>query len=169
MAFALLGLSVLEVGLLAWAASSGLRWMVVGVGPGPNHLLHGFCAVSLVCFVHCLAIFYFIGTGKDIKEGAAPLGDLAQEARRRVRSAQARVHPVATFTILLTVWAAVSGAMVFAGRLPSWVHFGSVMVAFLANLLAIPIEFGAMRANLELIRLVDGEVRRRRAGSAPSP
>ncbi|MBI4231382.1 MAG: hypothetical protein HY608_11140 [Planctomycetes bacterium] len=155
MAFALLGLSVLEALLLGLAVWSGLQWATGGVGAGGNHLLHGFAGASAVCFVHCLAIFYFVGTGKDLKEGTEEIGPLHEEARKRVRGAAARVHPLATFAILLTLWAAISGAMAYAGSLPPWAHFLSVLVALFLNAVAIPVEFNAMRQNVAFIRRVD--------------
>lgn len=131
------------------AAQSLLNWhMLVGIGIG-----------TLVCVLHIMTMFHFIGSGKEIKEHAEVLGENA-EIVRRVRRFKAQVFPLATFAPLVTGAAVIFGGGAHMKMTPDWLHVLLGLAALAVNLVAFPVEYRALKSNLELINEVDQRVRR---------
>jgi HAD superfamily phosphoserine phosphatase-like hydrolase len=106
------------------------------------------------------AILYLLGiSGREIKDHAEVLGENA-EIVRRVRDFKKKVFPWATFAPIVTGAAVILGGGAHMRVLPSWMHAALGIAALAMNLIAFPIEFRALKLNLQLINDVDEKVRR---------
>lgn len=129
------------------------------------HMLLGIGVGTIVCVLHIMTMFHFIGSGKEIKEHAAVLGENA-EIIRKLRRFKMHVFPWATFAPLVTGLAVILGGGAHMKSLPPWVHVMVGAAALAMNLVAFPIEYRTLKLNLDLIGEVDRCVRRQ---IAPAP
>lgn len=122
------------------------------------HMLGGLFLATFVCVVHIMVMFHFVGSGKELKEAAEVLGENA-DIYIKVRQFKARTFPYATFAPMLTGAAVILGGGVDTGTLPGWIHWSLGLAALALNLAAFPVEYRALKANLELIEEVDRRLR----------
>ena len=137
MAIALLAATALALaGLLAtsaqgFLAASGL--MASAPLPGAlvtRHVGYAIPTVLLSLFSQSMVIFYFIGTGKLVKEEIASY----PEPERRpilaaLRGLKARTSPPATFALLSSIAVFVLGGGAHTHALPAWTHLASALAA----------------------------------------
>jgi hypothetical protein len=171
-------------GLAAWTTAAILAEFVLGIFVGGAvrdgrpadaqrlftwHMMLGIVVGTLVTAIHVMTMFHFIGSGKEIKEHAAILGDHA-EIVRKLRRFKMLTSPLATFAPLLTGAAVILGGGAHTGgvalgeqtflSVPAWSHWVVGLAALALNLVAFPIEYRCLKLNLDLIREVDARVRR---------
>jgi hypothetical protein len=123
------------------------------------HFIGGVFVAMFVCLLHVMVMFHFIGSGKEIKEAVVVLGGDA-DVVKRVRRFKAVVFPFATFAPIFTGAAEILGGGAHTGALPGWVHWSVGLFAILFNLFAFPIEYNALKMNLELLDEVDLKIKR---------
>lgn len=123
------------------------------------HMLLGVGVGTLVAVLHVMTMFHFIGSGKEIKQHVAILGESA-DIVRKVRRFKAVVFPFATFAPIVTGAAVVLGGGAHMRELPAWIHVGLGAAALVLNLVAFPIEYRTLKLNLELMGEVDERIRR---------
>lgn len=125
------------------------------------HMLTGIFLGTLVCVIHIMTMFHFIGSGKELKEAAEILGE-TNEMAARVRKFKVQTSGIATLAPVLTGAAVILGGM--AHQRPEWgwgwIHWALGLLALAVNLVAFRIEYRALKANLELIQEVDRKLRR---------
>src|SRR5262245_18619890 len=125
------------------------------------HMLGGVFLGTLVCVLHIMTMFHFIGSGKELKEAGEVLGE-ANEMAARVRKFKVQTSGIATLAPVVTGAAVILGGM--AHRLPGlglgWIHWALGLLALAVNLFAFQVEYRALKANLDLIREVDRKLRR---------
>lgn len=174
MSHTVLSLAVLDALLFAAAGATGIAF-ADPQHPGSEalfapHLFLSIAATLLACFVHSLAMFYFIGTGRDIKEGCRSLpAEQAAAFVGRTRAFKARVFPAATYSTGLLMAAAILGGGVHTGALPAWVHWGLAGAGFAWSLQAFRLEVRAMAENRALIDEVGRALDARGPGLSPGP
>jgi len=117
-------------------------------------MLGGVFLATFVCVLHVMVMFHFVGSGKELKEAAEVLGGDA-EIFRRVRRFKAQSFPYATFAPLVTGAAVILGGGAHTGAVPGWAHWGLGAAALALNLVSFPVEYRALKANLELLAEVD--------------
>ncbi len=111
-----------------------------------QHFLFAMFATFVVILAHCMSMFYFIGTGKQVKDliGSHPkAGELIQ----RTRDFKNVVFPPLTTAILLTMAAWIVGGGVDTRVLPTWIHTVLALLALGANVYAFVREFQYMSKN----------------------
>jgi hypothetical protein len=75
-----------------------------------HHIFTAFPAFTLAVFAHAMTMFYFIGTGRTIKDARKARPDLVSEAEVKETVRFKRVtSPLFTFAILMLIAAPVSG------------------------------------------------------------
>jgi len=125
------------------------------------HMLGGVFLGTLVCVVHIMTMFHFIGSGKELKEAGEALGE-ANEMAARVRRLKVQTSGIATLAPVVTGAAVILGGM--AHMRPElglgWIHWALGLLALAVNLVAFPVEYRALKANLDLIQEVDRKLRR---------
>jgi hypothetical protein len=100
-----------------------------------QHFLFAVFATFLVTLSQSMTMFYFIGTGKQVKDLVAK-DAMAQDFILRTKRFKARVFPPALWAMLFTMAATIIGGGVHTKLLPSYVHSGLAAVALYFNLIA---------------------------------
>lgn len=110
--------------------------MTAGTGL-TGHFLIGFFTTFLVTLTQSMTMFYFIGTGKQVKDlvSSHPAG---KELIQRTKTFKAKVFPPATWAILFTMATMILGGGVHtrAVWVPPIVHTILAAVALYYNLIA---------------------------------
>jgi hypothetical protein len=100
-----------------------------------QHFLFGFFTTFLVTLSQSMTMFYFIGTGKQVK-------DLVANQRtgtnfvQRTKMFKARVFPPATWAILFTMATMIIGGGVDTRVIPAFVHTLLAAVSIYFNVVA---------------------------------
>ena len=141
-------LTAVGIGLLGLvsAAVLGLRGTDVG-----RHISFGFFSTMIMLLAHSMMMFYLIGKGKAVKDAMAE-GGLTGDHYRRIAMARKPVFSVGTLAMGITMVAAILGASVDTGVLPSIVHAMIAYAAIVCNVAAIKVEMSALS---ESARIVD--------------
>ena len=103
-----------------------------------KHVAYAIPTVLLSLFSQSMVIFFFIGTGRLVKDEIAGY----TEAERRsvldvLRGFKRTTSPPATFALLSAITVFVLGGAVHTKALPSWVHLAAAMTAAAVHLWAL--------------------------------
>jgi hypothetical protein len=101
-----------------------------------------------------MTMFYFIGTGKQVKDLVANYSE-GKEFINRTKRFKARAFPPATWAILFTMATMILGGGVDTRVLPSLVHSGLATIALYYNLVAFVKEAKCMIEHNMLMEEVD--------------
>src|SRR5262245_3425668 len=140
--------------IVCFIVTAVLGFSIQGRAGVYQHSLFGFFTTFLVTLAQSMTMFYFIGTGKQVKELAAnqPSGN---EFIRRTKVFKARVFPPALWAMLFTMATMIIGGGVDTHVVPTWVHTGLAIAALYFNLVAFwrdakyMIEHNALMQELE--------------------
>jgi hypothetical protein len=138
-----------------------------------KHVAYAVTTVLLSLFSQSMVIFFFIGTGRLVKDEIA---GFAQADRRAVldvlRDFKRRTSPPATFALLAAIAVFVLGGAAHVRVVPSWVHLTAALVAVATHFWALGAEWTAFVENGKLMADPAAYVRRRPvavAGPVPAP
>ena len=102
-----------------------------------QHILWGFFATFLVTLAQSMTMYYFIGTGKHVKDLVAnqPAGN---DFIRRTKVFKAKVFPPALWAMLFTMATMIIGGGVHthASWTPVWLHLSLAGISLYFNLVA---------------------------------
>ena len=139
-----------------------------------KHVAYAIPTVLLSLFSQSMVIFFFIGTGRLVKDEVAGY----TEADRRsvldvLRGFKRTTSPPATFALLSAITVFVLGGAVHTKALPSWVHLAAAMTAAAVHLWALSSEWTAFIENGKLMAdpaayVRKGPVAVRRSGDSAS-
>jgi hypothetical protein len=106
-----------------------------GAASVSQHVLFGFFTTFLVTLAQSMTMFYFIGTGKQVKD--LVLGNAMDQAFiQRTKVFKARVFPPALWAMLFTMATMIIGGGVHTRMIPSLVHTALAAIALYFNLVA---------------------------------
>jgi hypothetical protein len=95
---------------------------VLGFTAAPGQIAtHIFCALATVIlglFSQSMTMFFFIGTGKEIKEAAKNDADVVQ----RTKDFKTKVFPTAMYAMAALMVTFIMGGGVASGKTPHWLH-----------------------------------------------
>lgn len=160
MAIALLTATVLA--LLGFLATSIQGLLVSSHLPGAaflaarmmvrHHVGWAIPTVLFSLFSQSMVIFYFIGTGRLVKDEIAAW---PEERRRPVLAAlrrfKARTSPPATFSLLTAIGVFVAGGAVHTRFLPPWTHLATSILAVVCHVWALVAEWKVFAENHRLM------------------
>ena len=115
-----------------------------------RHISFGIFSTMLLLLAHSMMMFYLIGKGKAVKDAMAE-GKLTGDYAGRIAVARRPVFSIATFTMGVTIVAAILGASVDTGMLPSIVHGMVAYGAVACNLAAAKIEIDALGVSQRVV------------------
>ena len=124
-----------------------------------DHFMFGLFATFIVTLSHSMSMFYFIGTGKQVKdllESHPQAGEFIQ----RTRVFKSETSPAATMAILFTMAAWIIGGGVDTRVVPTWIHTVLALLALISNLVAFVREAKCMSQNnilLDEVAVLIGE------------
>jgi hypothetical protein len=153
--------------LLAAFGSGVVSWLQEGSQRNPNtYLLHfvlGLTTALTTLFVHCLALTYFLGTGRWVKEVCIAYGLPDDNLPRMTRDIKRRNTPRVILAMFVTIAAAAAGMAAQQRAWPGWVHLALASATVILNLHVFLVETGSMRLNAQILDSVMDEVERMRA------
>jgi hypothetical protein len=127
-------------------ASPAARFLVT------KHVAYAIPTVLLSLFSQSMVIFFFIGTGRLVKDEVA---GFAEPDRRAVlgvlRDFKRRTSPPATFALLSAIAVFVLGGAAHTKALPSWVHLTASLTAVATHFWALGAEWSAFLENGRLM------------------
>jgi len=95
---------------------------VLGFTAAPGHIAtHIFCALGTVIaglFSQSMTMFFFIGTGKEIKDAANNDAEVVQ----RTKVFKTNVFPTAMYAMAALMVTFIMGGGVASGKTPHWLH-----------------------------------------------
>lgn len=145
MAQALLTAVILGLGGLITTAVFGLRGADIA-----RHISFGIFSTLVTLLAHSMMMFYLIGKGKAVKDAMAEHG-VTGDYYRRIAAARKPVFSIGTLAMAVTMIAAILGASVDTGVLPSIVHGTIAYGAVACNLAALKIEIDALSASSRIV------------------
>lgn len=150
--------AVAGLGVAVWAAKGGDPALAQRLFTW--HMLGGIFLATLTCVLHIMTMFHFIGSGKEIKEAAELLGEDGRDLVAKVRLFKRQTSALATFAPALMGAAVILGGLAHTQPAQAWVHWTVGVAALFLNLMAFPVEYRALKANLDLIGEVDRRLKR---------
>jgi hypothetical protein len=120
--------------------------------PGHNaqHILFALATVVIGLFSQSMTMFFFIGTGKQLKDKTK--GGVDEGAvRAATRALTMKVSPAATYAMAVLMVTFIMGGGVSTGKTPLWLHNTLAAATLLMFMRAYWVEINAMTANSELM------------------
>lgn len=159
MAIALLTATALALaGFLATSAQGFLLASAIrSAAPGAGHLVtrhvgYAIPTVLLALFSQSMVIFYFIGTGKLVKEEIAAFPEPERlPVLAALRRFKAKTSPAATFALLAAIAVFVLGGAAHTSALPAWIHLAAAILAAATHAWALAAEYPAFTENHRLM------------------
>ena len=144
-------LTAVFVGLVGLVTTSvlGLRGTDIS-----RHISYGIFSTLVALLAHSMMMFYLIGKGKAVKEAMAE-HSVAGDYYRRIAVARKPVFSIGSLAMAATMVAAIMGASVDTGVLPSAVHAAIAYGAILCNVAALKIEITALLASSRIVAEVN--------------
>lgn len=150
-----------------------VQGLLVGLAPEPlagllggklSHVSWGFVSTIVVLFAHTITMFYFIGTGKAVKDEAQNNAAL-RPLYERTRRFKARTSGILTLAPLLLMAASIAGAGTAGGSVAPSLHLWMALGAVAFNLWTLYRVTGVIGENVILMQ----EANRIADASEPSP
>ena len=144
MAQALLISTLLSIVGLVATIVMGLRATPVHAA---DHIIVAFFTVIVALFSQSMTMFFFIGTGKELKEKSSQDAQVVQ----RTRAFKSRVFPAAMWAMAAIMVTFIMGGGVISRRTPLWLHDASAALSLILYARAYWIELRAMMENATLM------------------
>ena len=129
-----------------------------------KHVAYAIPTVLLSLFSQSMVIFFFIGTGRLVKDEAAALPPAERQAvLAALRGFKSRTSPPATLSLLSAIGVFVLGGAVHTRALPPWTHLAGSLLAVATHIWALTSEWTAFIENGRLMADPAAYVRRRPA------
>lgn len=105
-------------------------WVSDGIIIKP-HLYAGFFTVCITCAIHSIVMFYFIGSGKILKEALLEVYPdyFNENVYPMIRASKSKVFSWGTLSVLTMIIAGILGGAVSVGKVSSEVHLISILIA----------------------------------------
>jgi hypothetical protein len=115
-----------------------------------THILVALVTVVTGLFSQSMTLFFFIGTGKQLKDKTQD-GPDADAVRSATRALTMRVSPAATYAMVLLMITFIMGGGVASGRTPHWLHISLSIATVAMYGRAYWVELRAMMENAGLM------------------
>jgi hypothetical protein len=129
--------------------------MIAGFVASPvhaaQHILFALTTVVIGLFSQSMTMFFFIGTGKQLKD-ATKGGENEAAVKDATRKLTMRVSPIATYAMAVLMVTFIMGGGVATGKTPRWLHDVLAFSSVLIYARAYWVEFKAMMGNADLMQ-----------------
>jgi len=112
-----------------------------------NHITVALVTVVIGLFSQSMTMFFFIGTGKELKDASDQNSDVVQ----RTRAFKNRVFPAAMWAMAAIMITFITGGGVGQGKTPIWLHDALAVVTMFLYARAYVIEIRVMNENATLM------------------
>ncbi|MCC7429213.1 hypothetical protein IT568_00070 [bacterium] len=133
---------------------SGTVWQQNGLIVRP-HLYAGFFSVVITCAVHCIVMFYFIGTGRILKDALFEKypAYFESEIRTFIRASKSGIFSWGTLSILAMLTAGILGGAVSAGKISGLVHLVASVAATFVTVKSFVLTLKFTKQNAKIMDL----------------
>ena len=135
---------------IAGLIATSIGGFIATPGHVANHILLALVTVVLGLFSQSMTMFFFIGTGRQVKDKVKGGAD-ESEVRQATRSLAMRVSPIATYAMVALMVTFIMGGGVASGKTPRWLHLSLSAATVLLYARAYWVEIQAMEANDRLM------------------
>jgi hypothetical protein len=149
MGLAIISTSFASILALTFVVIMGFTVNAAEGGQVTRHILFALPAMIISMFAHSMTLFYFIGTGSQIKE-LAKEKNLPKDYVDRTKHFKRRVFPWAMYTMLAVMLTFILGGGVHTGSIPAWVHRTLAFGALLMSVVAAFVETEFVLRNVKL-------------------
>ena len=132
---------------IAGLIATGIMGFMAGPGHVAMHFLFAIATVIIGLFSQAFTMFFFIGTGKELKEKT----DNDAEIVRKTKSFKAQVFPSATYALLVLMVTFIMGGGVAGGKTPRWLHDTLAAATVVLFARAYYVQLRAMDENARLM------------------
>ena len=132
---------------IAGLIATGIMGFAAAPGHIATHIFFALATVVVGLFSQSMTMFFFIGTGKELKEKA---GNDA-EVVRQTKKFKARVFPAATYAMLVLMVTFIMGGGVSSGKTPRWLHLALSIASVVMYGRAYWVQLRAMDENARLM------------------
>jgi hypothetical protein len=146
-------LTCVLLGLTAQAAALYYGYLVPQSGAFARHFLLALASTFLLSLAHSMTMFFFIGTGKHIKDLAKEHG-LSPEIARETVVYKNRLFPPMMLAIVVTMAQFILGAGTHTSVIPAWIHHVLAWITFGTNLYCFVLETKYLVSNNRLMNTV---------------
>lgn len=125
--------------------------IVMGARATPSHvathIITALVTVVVGLFSQSMTMFFFIGTGKELKDASEQDDDVVQ----RTRAFKSRVFPTAMWAMAAIMVTFITGGGVGSGRTPLWLHNALAALCIAMYARAYWVQIRAMNDNATLM------------------
>jgi hypothetical protein len=121
--------------IISFVVSVYLGFTIDGPARVQHHVLFGLFATFLVTLAQSMTMFYFIGTGKQVKDLVIS-HSITEGFVQRTKVFKAKVFPPALWAMLFTMATMILGGGVHTKMIPTLVHTALASAAFVFNVQA---------------------------------
>ena len=132
---------------IAGLLATGVAGFLASPAHAAQHIFFSLATVVLGLFSQSMTMFFFIGTGKEIKEAA----EQNQDVVRKTKDFKSRVFPAAMYAIGILMVTFIMGGGVASGRTPRLLHDALSLGTLILFCRAYWIELRAMDENARLM------------------
>ena len=118
-----------------------------------DHIIVAIVTVVIGLFSQSMTMFFFIGTGKELKDKS----NQDAEVVRRTRAFKSRVFPSAMYAMAVIMVTFIMGGGVAPGKTPRWLHDALAAASLLMYLRAYWVQIHAMNENASLMERYLGD------------
>jgi|SRR5581483_748521 len=132
---------------IAGLIATSIAGFLASPGHVAQHIFFALGTVVLGLFSQSMTMFFFIGTGKQLKEATNQNPEVVQQTR----AFKMRVSPASMYAMVLLMILFITGGGVAGGKTPHWLHLTLAIVTILVYAWAYWIEIQAMEKNARLM------------------
>ncbi|HEU4520913.1 MAG TPA: hypothetical protein VFT12_02855 [Thermoanaerobaculia bacterium] len=115
-----------------------------------THIMFALVTVVLGLFSQSMTLFFFIGTGRQLKDKVKDTVN-DEEVRRATRALTMKVSPAATYAMFILMITFITGGGVSSGKTPRWLHDLLTLSTIAMYARAYWIEIQAMTTSADLM------------------
>jgi hypothetical protein len=112
-----------------------------------DHIVVALVTVVIGLFSQSMTMFFFIGTGKELKDASAQDADVVQ----RTKDFKNKVFPAAMWAMAAIMVTFITGGGVGQGKTPVWLHDALAALSIIMFARAYVIQIRAMSSNADLM------------------
>lgn len=135
---------------IAGLVATSVAGFIATPGHYAQHIFLALGTVVIGLFSQSMTMFFFIGTGKQLKDKVRG-AEHESDVRRSTRALAMRVSPIATYAMAALMVTFIMGGGVASGKTPRWLHLSLSAATLVLYARAYWIEIQAMEQNARLM------------------
>lgn len=132
---------------IAGLIATGVMGFLAAPGHVAQHIFFALATVVLGLFSQSMTMFFFIGTGKELKDASAQDGTVVA----RTKAFKSKVFPTAMYAMAVLMVTFIMGGGVSSGKTPKWLHLTLTIASVVMYGRAYWVQLQAMDENARLM------------------